>query len=277
MACSHCRAGTPGKVDFQLFPGAQLGKQTTVMTGLQRGTHIMSLQASPMASIEPGYGLFEAPFLFGSREDAKKVIRAVEGELKRRVLKKNIVVLSIAELGFRQISNNVRPIVTPADLNGVKLRTPGNPFRIVTFKTFGANPTPMSFSEVFVALRSGVIDGQENPLESIWAAKFHEVQKYISISNHVFTPYSLVVSNSYWNKWPADVKKAIEEAAQVAADYSFVRGEELETSIRERIGKHSKFNDIDSTAFRKAAQPLYAKIKEAVGPEIWQKAMAALK
>jgi tripartite ATP-independent transporter DctP family solute receptor len=248
----------------------------TVLTGLQQGTHMMGLQGSSMASIEPGYALFEAPFLFGNREEVVKVIRAVEGELKKRVLKKNIIVLAIGELGFRQISNNVRPIVKPADLKGVKLRTPGNPFRIVTFKTFGANPTPMSYSEVYVALRSGVIDGQENPLESIWAAKFHEVQKYISISNHVFTPYSFVVSKFYWDKWPADVKKAIEEAAQVAADYSFVRGEELEREVRVRM-KNSKFNDTDSAAFRKAAQPLYAKIEKATGPELWQKAMAALK
>ena len=262
----------PGQVDFKIFSGGQLGKQKAVMSGLQMGTHEISLQASPMASIEPIFGVFEAPFLFANRDQAIKVINALGNDIKKKVLKKKIVVIAIGALGFRQISNNVRPIVKPSDLNGVKLRTPGNPFRIETFKTFGANPTPMSFGEVFVALRQGVIDGQENPLGSIWGGKFHEVQKYISLSNHIFTPNSLVASKKIWDSWPKDVQKAVQEAGDVVMKWSFQRDLERENDLRGKMEKFSKFNKIDS-----AAAPLYPKIKAKVGDATWAKVEAALK
>ncbi len=263
----------PGKVNFQLFPGGQLGKQKAVMTGLQRGTHIMSLQASTMPAVVPAFGVFDAPFLFGSREEVKAALSGPLGDrMKADAAKKGLRVLAIGELGFRQISNNVRPIVKPADLNGVKLRTPGNPFRIQVFKTFGANPTPMSFSEVYVALRSGVIDGQENPLGSIWGGKFHEVQNFISLSNHIFTPNAIVVSNVHWEKWPNDVKAAVQEAANNAAELSFKLGAEKDANL---VGKMQaansdlKVNDIDIAAFKSYAAPLHDEIRKKVGDEIW--------
>ena len=267
----------PGKVDFKIFPGSQLGKQKAVISGLQRGTHEMSLSASPMASIEPIYGVFEAPFLFADRGEAIRVVDALLDDIKKSVLKKKVVVIAIGALGFRQISNNVRPIVKPSDLNGVKLRTPGNPFRIETFKTFGANPTPMSFGEVFVAIRQGVIDGQENPLGSIWGGKFHEVQKYISLSNHIFTPNSLVASKMVWDTWPKDVQKAVKESGNLVMRWSFKRDLEREKNLRGKMEKFSKFNEIDAVAFKKAAAPLYPKIKAKVGDAIWAKVEAALK
>ena len=160
----------PGRVDWKLFPGAQLGRNDVIMRGLKTGTHIASMQASWIAALVPAFELFEAPFMFTNREQVRKVAAAVQDDLAEELAKKGVVLVGgIGELGFRQISNNVRPIVKPADLNGVKLRTPGNPFRIKMFRTFGANPTPMSSSEVYMAIRQGVVDGQENPLASIWA------------------------------------------------------------------------------------------------------------
>lgn len=265
---------TDGKVDFQIFPGAQLGDQKATMAGLQQGTHQMSLQASPMAAIEPAYGVFEAPFLFGNRDQVKRVLNGpLTDIIKERVAEKNIVVLAIGELGFRQISNNVRPIVVPEDLEGIKLRTPGNPFRVQTFEHFGANPTPMSFSEVYVALRQGVIDGQENPLGSIWGGKFHEVQNYISMSNHIFTPNSIVASKPIYDSWPADVQDAVREAAQVAADFTFEQGQKNDETLKSKMQAENpdlEFNEIDSEAFREKAQPLHSEIENKVGSEIWQ-------
>ena len=267
----------PGKVDFQIFPGGQLGKQKAVMSGLQMGTHELSLSASPMASIEPIYGVFEAPFLFANREDAKKVLSALSDDIKESVLNKNVKVIAIGSLGFRQISNNVRPIVSPADLEGVKLRTPGNPFRVETFKTFGANPTPMSFGEVYVALRQGVIDGQENPLGSIWGGKFHEVQKHISISNHIFTPNSLVASKIVWDTWPEDVQNAVQKAGDMVMAWSFERDAQRENSLRAKMEEFTSFNDINADEFKAAAAPLYPKIRQKVGDDIWAQVETALK
>ena len=267
----------PGKVNYEVFLSSQLGKDPVVLAGLQSGTHMMSLQASSPASIIPEYTLFDAPFMFSSREQVKRVIAAVEDDIKAAGLKKNIVITGIGELGFRQISNNVRPIVVPADLDGVKLRTPDNPFRITIFKHFGANPTPMSFTEVYVALRQGVIDGQENPLSSINSAKFYEVQKYISLSNHVFTPTVIMISKLHWDGWPSDVQAAIMEASRVAMAFSHEQSAANESKLRAGMEEHSKFNDIDGAAFREASKPLYAEIEEKVGKDLWAKVLAAAK
>ena len=265
----------PGKVNFDVVLGGALGKDPVVLAGIQSGTHMMTMQASSPASIIPEYTLFEAPFMFGSRAQVRKVIQAVSDDIKAAALKKGIIVTGIGELGFRQISNNVRPIVKPGDLKGVKLRTPDNPFRITIFKHFGANPSPMAFPEVYVALRQGVIDGQENPLSSINSAKFYEVQKYVSMSNHVFTPTIILISKLHWDKWPADVHKAILDASQVAMDFSFELGTENDSKLRSQMEKHSKFNQIDSAAFQKAAQPLFGQIEEKVGKALWAKVLAA--
>ena len=267
----------PGKVHYQVFLGAQLGKDPVVLAGLQSGTHMMSLQGSSPASIIPEYGLFDAPFMFSSRKQVKRIIAAVGDDIKNASLKKGIVMTAIGELGFRQISNNVRPIVKPADLNGVKLRTPDNPFRISIFKHFGANPTPMAFPEVYVSLRQGVIDGQENPLPSINSGKFHEVQKYISMTYHVFTPTVIMFSKKHWDQWPADVQKAITQASQAAMNYSHELSAENDGKLRSVMEKHSKFNEIDAAAFREASKPLYASIEAKVGKALWAKVMAAAK
>ncbi len=271
----------PGRVDWKLFPGAQLGRNDVIMRGLQTGTHIASMQSSWMAAVVPAFELFEAPFMFTNREQVRKVAAAVQDDLAEELAKKGVVLVGgIGELGFRQISNNVRPIVKPADLNGVKLRTPGNPFRIKMFRTFGANPTPMSSSEVYMAIRQGVIEGQENPLASIWAMKFHEVQKYISLSNHVFTPTAILFSKKHWDSWPKDIRDAIEEAARVAIEFSHKFGKEKDQSLQAEMRKANpeiKFNKIDVAAFKKLAAPLYADLEKQVGKDLWSKAQAALK
>ena len=267
----------PGKVNFDVVLGGALGKDPVVLAGLQSGTHMMSLQGSSPASILPEYTLFDAPFMFSSRDQVKRVIQAVSGDIEAAALKKGIIVTGIGELGFRQISNNVRPIVKPSDLNGVKLRTPDNPFRITIFKHFGANPSPMAFPEVYVALRQGVIDGQENPLSSINSAKFYEVQKYISMTYHVFTPTIIMFSKVHWDKWPADVQKAIREASKAAMDYSHQLSAENDSKLRGVMEKHSKFNEIDADAFRAASKPLYVKIEEKIGKALWAKVLAAAK
>lgn len=265
----------PGKVHYEIFYGAQLGKDPVVLAGIQSGTHMMTMQGSSPASILPEYTLFDAPFMFSSREQVKRIIAAVQDDIKAAALKKNIIITGIGELGFRQISNNVRPIVTPADLDGIKLRTPDNPFRITIFRHFGANPTPMSFAEVYVALRQGVIDGQENPLSSINSAKFYEVQKYISLSNHVFTPSVFMFSKLHWDSWPSDVQTAITEASEAAMAFSHEQSAANESSLRAAMEAHSEFNEIDADAFREAAMPLYAEIEEKVGKELWAKVLAA--
>jgi TRAP-type C4-dicarboxylate transport system substrate-binding protein len=169
--------------------------------------------------------------------------------------------------------------VTPEDLKGIKLRVPGNPYSLETFKALGANPTPMDANVLYLALREGVVDGQENPLASIWSLKYHEVQKYISLSNHVFSPIFIGVSLRYWNRWPPEVQKAVREAAEAACDYSFEQDAKSETAMKSRIlaaNPGLKFNTVDTAAFEKAAEPLIAARRGTIDPEVWNRAMAAL-
>ena len=122
-------------------------------------------------------------------------------------------ILSYYENGFRHITNNTKPIDKPADLAGIKLRTPKGSWRVKMFKLYGANPTPMAFSDVFTALKTGVIDGQENPYAQIWSAKFQEVQKYLSITGHVYTPAYVLVSDEHFGKLPDDVQATLMDVA----------------------------------------------------------------
>jgi tripartite ATP-independent transporter DctP family solute receptor len=269
----------PGRVDWQVFDGGQLGTESETMHGLIEGTHMMTMNGGWFQTIAPELGVFDTPFLFKNRDEAKKAIAAVQDDLAKAILPKGIVLIAIGDLGFREITNNVRPIVTPADLKGIKIRTPGNPFSVETFRTLGANPTPMDAGGLYVALRQGVVDGQENPLATIWSYKFQEVQKYISLSNHVFSPIFIGVSARYWNSWPPEIQQAVREAAQVAADFSFSEDARQEQTLRARLQASRpdvQFNDIDVAAFKAAAQPLFAKNEERTGATIFDKVLAAL-
>lgn len=271
--------GLPGRVDWQVFEGGQLGTESEMIEGLMQGTHMIGMDGGWFQNIEPDFALFDTPFLFQNRDQARRVIAAVQDDLARAILKKGIVLIGIGDLGFREISNNVRPIVTPADLKGIKLRVPGNPYSLQTFQMLGANPTPMDAGMLYLALREGVVDGQENPLASIWSLKYHEVQKYISMSNHVFAPIFIGVSARYWNSWPPDVQAAVREAAQAACDYSFDQDALAENTLKARIQKANpqiRFNEVDTAAFEKAAAPIIEARHRKISPEVWNRAMVAM-
>lgn len=267
-----------GEVDFQLIPGGQLGKDIDVMNGMKLGTHELSIACSPVQSIEPKLGLFEAPFLITNREMAKKIVFGPVGEkLMASLTEKGIVGLALTELGFRQITNNVRPIKTVDDIKGLKIRIPNSPFRKRTYEALGANPTPIAFGETYSALRQGVVDGQENPLPSIYGAKFNEVQKYITLANYLFTPCTIMASPIYFKKWSPEVQEAVKGAAKAAAEYSFTRGAELDEKYLAEMKKTSEVNTIDAEGFRIAVRPLWGEISEKVGKDLMNEAIAATK
>lgn len=269
----------PGRVNWKVFEGGLLGTESETMIGLVQGTHMVTLNGGWFQNIAPEFGLFDTPFLFKNRDEARAVIKVIEDDLAKAIRPHGIVLVGIGDSGFRQITNNIRPITTPADLKGVKIRTPGNPFSIQTFQTLGANPTPMEARELYLALREGVVDGQENPLASIWSLKSYEVQKYISLSNHIFSPIFIGISARYWDRWPPDIQQAIREAAQVASDFSFEQDARKELTLRGRIQQANpdvRFNEIDRASFEKAVTPLLAEHEVKAGPRIWGKVMLAL-
>lgn len=267
-----------GTVDFQLVTGGQLGKDIDVMNGLKLGTHEMTIACSPVQSIEPKLGIFEAPFLITDRESAKRIaLGPIGDELMASLTEKGIIGLSLTELGFRQITNNVRPIKTVDDIKGLKIRIPNSPFRKTTYEALGANPTPIAFGETYAALRQGVVDGQENPLPSIYGAKFYEVQKYITLANYLFTPCTIMASPAHFEKWSPEIQQAIREAARVAAEYSFVRGAELDEKYLAEMKKTSEVNTIEADSFRQAVRPLWDELGEKVGQDLMNRAIEAAK
>ena len=193
------RLGSKGKVT--VFGSSQLGKDKQGMQKLKLGTVNMWLPSSVMASIHDEFGVFDMPFIIKDRKHMNKVEKQVlPGMFKNLEAKTGYKVIAVWENGFRHITNNKRAIDTPSDLKGIKLRTPKSKWRVKMFQSYGANPTPMAFSEVFTALKTGTMDGQENPYAQIASAKFQEVQKYLSITGHVYTPAYVTVHTSTWNK-----------------------------------------------------------------------------
>ena len=148
--------------------------------------------------------------------------------------------------------------MTPADLDGVKLRTPKSKWRVIVFKAWGANPTPMAFSEVFVALQTGVIDGQENPYTNIWAAKFAEVQKYLSVTGHVYSPAYPTAGKAAFEKLPADVQEVLESTAREMAEWARAEGAAADDDLKNKLaGAGMEVNVADRAAFVEASSPIY--------------------
>jgi tripartite ATP-independent transporter DctP family solute receptor len=174
-------------------------------------------------------------------------------------------ILAVWENGFRQITNNVRPIRVPADLAGIKLRTPRGDWRVRLFQAFGANPTPMPLSEVFVALQTGVIDGQENPLAQIDTNKFQEVQAYLSMTNHVYTPTYLAAGVERWERLPADVRAAIEDTARGMEEFIAAEAARMDREILEAFRAAGlRINQADRDSFLDASRPIYAEFASEV-------------
>jgi tripartite ATP-independent transporter DctP family solute receptor len=174
------------KAIVKVFADSQLGKDKDLMQKLKLGTVHITLPSSIMPEVAPEFALFDMPFLVKDRDHLARIEEQIFwSKLAPLTEPKGYKVLAVWENGFRHMTNNERPINTPADLAGLKIRTPNSEWRVKMFSEWGANPTPMAFSEVFVGLQTGVIDGQENPYTNIWAAKLNEVHKNLSVTGQV--------------------------------------------------------------------------------------------
>jgi tripartite ATP-independent transporter DctP family solute receptor len=200
------------------------------------------------------------PYLVKDREHMRKIEAAVVWPtLAPAAEEQGYKMLAVWENGFRHITNNKRPIVTPEDLSGIKLRTPSGEWRVKMFQAYGANPTPMSFSEVFTALQTGVVDGQENPLTQIASGKFQEVQDYLSMTGHVYTPAYLLVGLNRWNGLPEDVRQILEETAKETQAFVYESAERLEGELLAQMQEESdiQVNEADKDAFIAASDAIY--------------------
>lgn len=214
-------AKSGGKIKVNLFPGGVLGGDAPNVSALQGGTiEMVSMNSGILASQVKEFAVFDFPFLFANGKEADAVVDGPFGKkMHDKLLDKGIVGLTYWELGFRNMTNGKRPINKVEDLAGLKIRVIPNPINLDWVKALDANPTPMAFPEVYAALESKALDGQENPLSVIAANKFNEVQKHLTITNHVYNPQSVIISKKFWDTLNNDEKKLIGDAAVEAGKY----------------------------------------------------------
>lgn len=258
------RLGNRGKV--VVFGSSQQGSDSEMMQKLRLGALELALPSSVMSSTVDAFGMFEMPYLVKNRDHMKKIENEVVWpSLAPLAEEKGYKILGVWENGFRNITNNVRPIVKPEDLAGMKLRTPKGVWRVKMFQAYGANPSPMALSEVFVALQTGVMDGQENPLTQIYSSKFQEVQKYLSMTGHVYTPAYLTAGKRKFESLPAEVQEILAQTAKDVQPFVYETAERLDGELLEKIKAAGvEVNEADKDAFIAASKGVYEEFGKAV-------------
>ncbi len=255
-----------GKAKVVVYGSSQLGGDKELLQKLKLGTVDMALPSTVMSSEADLFGVFEMPYLVKDREHMKKIEKDVFWKsLAPAAEAKGLKIIAVWENGYRHITNNKRPINTPDDLKGIKLRTPEGKWRVKMFQTYGANPSPMKFSEVFTALQTGVMDGQENPFTQIFSAKFQEVQKYLTLTGHVYTPAYATVGAKKWASLPADVRSTLEAVAKETQDFVYRKAAQDDEDLLGKIKAAGvQVNTPNKDAFVAASKPVYEEFAKEV-------------
>ncbi|WP_424686219.1 MAG: TRAP transporter substrate-binding protein [Halarcobacter ebronensis] len=263
-----------GRIDVQVYPSSQLYKDNAVLKALKLDSVQMAAPSfSKFGKIVPQLALFDLPFLF---KDVDHLHRVQDGEvgqkLKDMVTDKGYVALSFWDNGFKQLSSSSKPLILPEDAEGQKFRIMSSKVLEAQFHAVGANPQMMPFSEVYSGLQQGVIDGQENTNSNIFTKKFHEVQKYLTVTNHGYLGYLVVMSQKFWNSLPADlqedVKQAMNDATQKEREFAAQLNNEQFGLIKEYAEKTGKLeiinlNDEQKDAWRNAVSKIYPEFYDA--------------
>ncbi len=270
-----------GRISVELYPNAQLGGDRELIESVQLGTVQVAIPAtSALAGFDKRFQVFDLPFLFKSKETAFK---ALDGELGHKVdeLLKPLGMrnLGYGENGYRHITNSRGPVHKPEDLKGIKLRTMENPLHLAFFKMLGANPTPMSFGELYTALQQGTVDGQENPVVLVYTSKFYEVQKFYSLTGHVYSATMLVANDDFFASMPEDLWKIVEDAGKRYVVEQRALAEVQEQEFLEELKKTGlQINELtpeEKQLFIDATLPAYDQFKDVIGAELVELAKKA--
>jgi C4-dicarboxylate-binding protein DctP len=267
---------TGGHFKIQIYPAGQLGKEAQLIEQLQLGTvHMAFTPTAPLSNFEPRLQLIDLPFLFPSRDAAYAVLDGPVGqELLAGLGKRGIKGLAFWESGFKQMTSSVRPILSPSDLNGQKVRTMQSPMLLEQYREWGANPVAISFSETYNALQQGVADAQENPLVSIDSMRFYEVQKFLTLSNHGYTAFAVMANRKAYDALPAAYKKALDEAVVEARDAERKESKQLDDELLKKISAHMKIEELPPAgrqAFLKVSRELHKKYEGKVTKALLEK------
>ena len=260
--CDEVEKGTQGRYKCQQFPSSALGGEREQIEAVQLGTQdLVNTSTGPVGNFVPEVKIVDIPFLFRDYDHARKVLDGPIGqEILTKFPAKGLVAISWMENGFRHVTNSKRPIKTPEDIKGLKIRTMENKVHMEAFKAMGALPTPMNMNEVFTALQTGTVDGQENPIPVILANKLYTVQKYVTLDSHVYSPALLIINKGIWDKMSDADKTAFKEAAKIAlvANRKKVNDDEANgIDVMKKAGTEV-ITKVDNAAFQKAVASAYA-------------------
>ena len=271
-----------GKMKVRAIGAAALGGDVQMQQALVGGAQEMMVgSTATLAGITKEMALWDTPFLFNNAKEADILLDGPVGEkIKDKLQEKGLVGLVYWENGFRNLTNSKRAVTKMEDLDGVKLRVMQNNVFLESFKTLGANAVPMSFSELFSALETKTVDGQENPYNTILSSKFYEVQKYLTVTNHVYSPWIVLVSKKYWDQLSKDEQKVLMDAAKVSREYERKdTRDEAAKAVTELKTKGMLVNELSQSEtyrMRNKLTRVYAQIGTSVGMELWIEAQNEL-
>jgi len=266
------RKRTEGRVGIEIFPNAQLGGEREAIESIQLGNLDMTFVSSaPLANFNKQFYAFDIPFLFPDRAAAYRVL---DGEIGAGLLESLDAVglhgLGYWENGFRQLTNDVREVHTPADLSGMKMRTMENDMHLALWRAEGADPAPLSFSELFTALQQGTFDAQEGPINLFYDMKFFEVQKFITQTNHIYSPFVILVSPDLMARMSPEDQKTFLEVFAEARDYQRKLAREADDKAVAAMPQITltELDPEQKKAFVAAAQPVIDLVKSKVGADL---------
>src|SRR5438445_777435 len=264
---------TRGAVKGTVYPAGQLASQQELIERLQLGDLEIAVSSSVFVGAMPEFGIFELPYAFENRDEVKRAVDGPLGdELAAQADKHNLVLLGYWENGFRHITNNVRPIRTPVDLRGLRIRTPADPDRVELFQAWGARPSPLDLSLLFNSLKAGVFDGQENPTSQIVSQRLNEVQHFVSLTGHIYSPSYVIASKQWWESLDPRLQTVVLNAVSTTADNSRRRGEEADHDAAAKLAELGMQvnDDVDKSAFQNASAPIYAEYEKRFGSHLLQ-------
>lgn len=260
-----------GAIKVELFHSAQLGSERDAIEGISMGTIEATLvSTAPLANFSKKFMVFDLPFIIQDRSTA---FAAMDGEMGKNMMAslddKGIKGLGFWENGFRMLTNSKRAIESPKDIAGLKIRLMENPVHVETFKVLGAQPVPMPFGELFTALQQKTVDGQENPLVIIDTSKFYEVQDYLALTGHFYSPAAFLVSKSFYEELSSDMQKVVMEAEKEARDWQRQYCIDLEKDLVSKLKeKGMTITEPDKKALQEATKPVYEKFKAEIGEDV---------
>jgi tripartite ATP-independent transporter DctP family solute receptor len=275
-------ARSGGKIKVNLFLGGTLGSDQAVTSSVQGGTIEMAVMNSGiLASLSKDLAVFDFPFLFANEKESDAICDGPIGQKLHKALEaKGVIGLAYWELGYRQITTSKRAISKVEDIDGLKLRVIPNPINIDWVKALGANPTPMPFPEVYAALETKAIDGQENPISVIASNKFWEVQKFVGLTNHQYNPQSVFVSKKVWDTMSPAEKKIIQDSATEATKVQREASRAAQAANLELLKRNgmtvTQLAPAEVAKLREKMKPVIAKYSASVGESTLQEVQAAL-